>query len=85
MGGGVVVVSVGSIQTIDHKLNDLVYTVTVVTKQGTQKGNASFRGLGRFIVAVLTRSPSVKRSASLHILLAETDQCCPHTNEQQTT
>lgn len=78
-------VSVGSIQTIDHKLNDLVYTVTVVTKQGTQKGNTSFRGLGRFIVAVLTRSSSVKRSASLHILLGETDQCCPHTNEQQTT
>lgn len=45
---------VGSIQAIDHKVNDLVYMVTTVAEQGTRGEIPSFKGLRRFPAAVLT-------------------------------
>lgn len=52
--GGGVGSSVGSIQAIDQKLNDLVYTATVDTDQEMREEVTSFRGLGAFNMATLS-------------------------------
>lgn len=44
---------VGSIQAIDQKLNDLVYTLTAETDQEMQKELHHSKGLGGFNVAML--------------------------------
>lgn len=45
--------SVGSIQAIDQKLNDLVYTVTVETDQEMQEKMHHSKGVGGFNMAML--------------------------------